>query len=157
VKVFSKIILKVFLFCFAIICLQLSIVQDFLGFSINFPLACIIAFSTMLSMFETVLASVFFMSFVFLLSYDSQLIWAYPVIGIMASKFNPEDIEDKFLVSIVFSLIFGPLLEFFNPNSSGYLNKILYASLSTVIAVIPIYFMIHFFFKQKLKYLSNKA
>jgi hypothetical protein len=140
-----------------LMCLQLALVQEFMGFSLNLPLACIIAFSTLLSMFEAVLASILFMSFVFLLSYDSQIIWAYPLIAIMASKFNPEDIEDKFLVSIVFALIFSPLLELLNPNSSEYLSRILYSSLSTVVTVIPVFFMTKFFFKHKSKSLFNRS
>jgi hypothetical protein len=128
-----------------------------MGFSLNLPFACIIVFSTLLSVYEATLAALIFMSFVFLLSYDSQIIWAYPLIAIISSKFNPEDIEDKFLVSIVFALIFSPIIELFNPHGSDYISKLLYSSLSAVITIIPVFFMTKFFFKHKSKSFFNRT
>ena len=148
-KALTRLNIKIFLFCFLLISLQISTVTEFMGFSFNFPFACIIVFASLLSLYEATLTALIFMIFVSMFSYDSQILWIYPVLAILGTKLNPSNIDDKFLVCIVYVLIFTPLLELFNPSSLGFLARTLNSSLSTIITAIPLFFLVKVLFKRQ--------
>ncbi len=143
-----RLTLKVIGFCFLIIIIQTAIVDDFFGLQLNLPYITLISFASLLGIFENVVASLFFCSMISLLSYDSHVPWIYLIIAIIANKINPENIADKLIVCIVFCLLFTPILEMFNPNSSSYFYRVLSASLINVVSVIPMYFLVDFLFSK---------
>lgn len=143
-----KLALKIIGFCFLIIVLQTSLINSFWGFNINLPFIVVIAFASLLGVYENVIAGLFFCSIISLLSYDNHLPWIYLVLGIIANRLNPENIADKLLICIIFCLILTPLMELFNPNSSRYLYRILSSSLINVVTVIPMYFIVNFVFSK---------
>ena len=148
-KPLTKLTLKIFLFCFFLISLQIAVVTEFMGFSLNFPFACIIVFASLLSLYEATLAALIFMIFVSMFSYDSQILWIYPVIAILGTKLNPSNIDDKFLVCIVYALLFTPLLELFSSSSLSLVARTLNSSLSTIITAIPLFFLVKILFKSQ--------
>lgn len=148
-KPLTKLSLQIFLFCFLLMSLQIAVVSDFFGFTLNFPFACVIAFTSLLTLYEATLAALIFMIFISMFSYDSQILWIYPVIAIIGTKLNPSNIDDKFLVCIAYVLIFTPLLEIFNSSNVNFISRVLNSSLSTVITVIPLFFLVKLFFKSQ--------
>lgn len=148
-KPLTKLTLKIFLFCFALVSLQIAVVTEFAGFSFNFPFACIIVFASLLTLYEATLAALFFMVFIAMFSYNSQILWIYPIIAILGTKLNPSNIDDKFLVCIVYALLFTPLVELFSSSSLGLVARILNSSLSTIITAIPLFFLVKVLFKAR--------
>ena len=71
-----------------------------------------------------------------LLTYDSTIFWSYPLLALLASKINPEQVSAKFLVAVIFSLIFTPVFEFVY---AGSMNSWLTASISNLISSIILF------------------
>lgn len=147
-KPLVQISLKVFILCTLLVMLQTAIIDDLFGFPVNLAFTTIIALATLTNLFEAVLASLLFISFSAMLSYDGFLPWIYLVIAIFASKFNPSNISDKFLVAIFFTLLLTPVNEIFNPYTSTFLYKVMAASIANVVILFPLYFVIKSFFKE---------
>lgn len=146
-KPLSKISLKILLFSFIVINLQIAIVGNCYGFTVNLPFASIIVFAALLSLYEAVFAALIFMVLTSIFSYDSQILWIYPILAFIAVKLNPSHIDDKFLVAVIYSLVFTPLLELFSLSNQEYLARTLNSSLSTIASVILLFFIVKFFFK----------
>lgn len=127
---------------------QTALVDSFFGLQLNLPYVVIISFASLLGLYESVIASLLFCSMISLLSYDSHVAWIYLVIAIVANKLNPENIADKLLVCIIYCLLFTPIMEMFNPNSSSYLYRVFSSSLINVILVIPMYFLVNMIFSK---------
>lgn len=127
--------------------IQISLVSEIAGFIPNLPFACIIVFASVLSLYETALAGLIFMVLITMFSYNSHVLWIYPLIAILAAKLNPASIDDKFLVCIVYCLLLTPILEIFDPSGSGFIAKTLNTSLGVIFTAIPLFFVVKIFFK----------
>ena len=137
------------MFCFVVINLQLALVGDYLGFTFNFPFATVIVFASLLSLYESCLAALIFMVMISCYSYDSQILWIYPIIAFIGVKLNPNSIDDKFLVTIVYSLLFTPLLELFSYSNQAYFTRTLNSCLSTIASVVILFFIVKSLFKSQ--------
>lgn len=133
---------RIAIFSLAIVVLQVSVMQLYWGLEFNLISGAIIALASLLGIYETVLASLIFTIATTMLSYDSSVSWIYIIIAIIASKINPSSIADKFLVAIIYCFLFSPLMAFFDPSSKAYLIKLLNYSFTTVITMIPCFFII---------------
>lgn len=149
-----KLIIKVSIFAFLVVVLQVGFISQFTDAPVNLIFASVIAFASILGLFENVLLSGLFCIASTLLIYDNFIFWIYPTIAILAHKINPSYIADKLLVCIIAVFIFTPILELFNPNSLPYIQKIISALLFNLIATIPMYFVVKMIFYRPKQYLS---
>jgi hypothetical protein len=105
-----------------------------------------IVFASMLGVLENLAASVFFTVFYSMLFHNGDIYWFYPVIAVLASKFNPEQIADKFLICVLYTIFFTALHEIFNPSSLSYFDKIMEGTLVNLITMIPLFLLIKVLF-----------
>lgn len=141
--------IKVFLFCFFILIVQIALVEEFRFSSVNLVFGSLIVFSSILSTTEVILGSVFFTVFSAMLFYNGDILWVYPIVAIGASKFNPEQIPDKFLLCLIYTILLTPVLEIFNPSSLSYLEKVSEGILVNLVSIIPLFFLVKFIFYKR--------
>lgn len=131
--------------------LQVSLVKPIMGLTPNLAFATIIAFASLGSFFETILASLIFATLTTNFSYNSQILWVYVLIALIAVKFNPDNIADKFIVCLGYSLLLTPMLEIFNPMHTDFLERITSAELSNLVSSALMFFVVKLFFSTNKK------
>jgi hypothetical protein len=141
-----KLSIKIGLFAFCIVVAQVAVVSQVTDLPINLPFSAIIAFASLLGLFEVTALSGALCVISTLLVYSNFIFWIYPVIGIIAQRVNPSHIADKLLVSIIGVFVFTPILELFNPSSLNFLQKIISALLFNLITTIILYFLVKLLF-----------
>jgi hypothetical protein len=149
-----KLAIKIVLFALLIILAQVAIVSQITDWPINLAFSAIIAFASLLGLFEVCVLSGTLLTASSLLIYSDFVFWIYPVIGILGQKINPYHIADKLLVSIMGVFLFTPLLELFNPSSLNYFQKIISALLFNLITTIFMFFLVKILFYRPKKALS---
>jgi hypothetical protein len=149
-----KLAIKIVLFALLIILAQVAIVSQLTDWPINLAFSAIIAFASLLGLFEVCVLSGTLLTASSLLIYSDFVFWIYPVIGILGQKINPYHIADKLLVSIMGVFLFTPLLELFNPSSLNYFQKIISALLFNLITTIFMFFLVKILFYRPKKALS---
>ena len=93
-----KLSIKIGLFAFCIVVAQVAVVSQVTDLPINLPFSAIIAFASLLGLFEVTALSGALCVISTLLVYSNFIFWIYPVIGIIAQRVNPSHIVDKLLV-----------------------------------------------------------
>jgi hypothetical protein len=149
-----KLAVKIVLFALLIILAQVAIVSQITDWPINLAFSAIIAFASLLGLFEVCVLSGTLLTASSLLIYSDFVFWIYPVIGILGQKTNPYHIADKLLVSIMGVFVFTPILELFNPSSLNYFQKIISALLFNLITTIFMFFLVKILFYRPKKALS---
>lgn len=146
--------IKIGLFAFLIVIVQVAVVSQLTDLPINLAFSAIIAFASLLGLLEISVLTGALVVGSTLLVYNGFIFWIYPVIGIIAQRINPYHIADKLLVSIMGVFVFTPILELFNPSSLNYLQKIISALLFNLITTIPMYFLVKILFYKPKQALS---
>lgn len=143
--ILNKQFFKVLFYCFLIVTLQVSIVNE-LSANVNLIFCSILVFASLLSFQENLLASSFFTIFSAMLFYDNSIYWFYLIISFVAYRLNPEQIADKFLICLLYAIFFTPVFEIFNPLNMSYLDKLIQSTLVNTLTVIPLFFIVRLFF-----------
>lgn len=143
--------LKVFLYCFLVWIIQTSLITDMfmVDVQVNLIFTSLIVFAAYLGFYETILAAVFFTIFISVLLYDQYIYWLYPIGAIAASLLNPNFIPDKFLICILYTIIFTPLFELMSTSSTGYFDRTVEAVLLNLLTMIPVFILVSLLFKKK--------
>jgi hypothetical protein len=149
-----KLSIKVSIFALLIVAIQVALISQITELPINLVFATIIAFASLLGLFENVLVSGIFCIACTMLVYDSFVFWIYPLLAIITHKVNPTHIADKLLVCIIAVFLLTPIIELFNPSSLSYIQKIVSALLFNLITTIPMYFIVKMIFYKRRQSLS---
>lgn len=144
--------LKIFIFCFLVVNLQLSIIPLLSFPSFNFAFAAILASSILLTSLESFVLATLLAAMSSMLVYDNSIFWLYPVIAVIANKINPPQINNKIFVLLVYCFIFTPALEIFNPSKAGYFINASTAIALNLVASLVMYWVISLTLKDS----SNK-
>lgn len=147
--------IKLLVFCFVVINLQTGLLSDFAPLPINLVLSVILVMSSLLSLYESVLAATILCVGSSLLIYDHHIFWVYPIVAVIASRINPPQIADKFLICIIYNLAFTPLIELLHPNTN-YIHQILTATLANLLCSITLFFIVKFFFPANMRNTYSK-
>lgn len=132
-------IFKLALIALVLVLLQTSLLSGFELLSINLPLAVIFVSSTLLTSTNNLIFASMLTIMVSLMTYDGTIFWSYPLLALVASKINPTQVSAKFLVAIIFSIMFTPVFEFIY---AGSMNNIIAASISNLVSTILLYWLL---------------
>jgi hypothetical protein len=144
-------VFRLFLFCFFVSMVQVSLVQEFTQLNVNLLFSSLIVFAGIRNTKEVILANLFFIILSTMLLYDASIPWIYALVSITASRLNPEQIPDKFLLCMIYTIFLTPIIEAFNPMTSSYIEKISEGILVNLISMLPLFFLIKFFFHKKIE------
>ena len=139
---------KILLFSLLVWSLQTSLFSslDLLGTPINLILCSLIVFASYLSLFEVIVASIFFAAFTSMLLYDAQIYWYYPILAIIARFVNPDQISDKFLVAFFYTLFFTTIYEFFNENTLAFYDRLIGGILVNLLTMLVLFIVVRIVF-----------
>lgn len=140
---------KVVFYCFWIVIVQTSLITDQFPLQINLVFCSLMIFASLFGFFENLVAGIFFCVFSSMLFYNSDIYWFYPIFSIVASKINPEQIQDKFLVCILYVILITPIYEIFNPLNISYTDRLIENVLINVATMTPLFVITKFFFKER--------
>lgn len=135
---------KVCFYCFFVLLLQTALIGDLYltDVQVNLVFCSLIVFASTLTLFETVVAAVFFTVASSMLLFDGDIYWFYIVGAALAAWINPAFIPDKFLISLLYTLTFTPLFELMSPSSTPYWDRTMEAVLLNVLTVIPLFVIV---------------
>lgn len=137
--------IRILIFCLVVINIQISLLSGFVALPFNLVFVSILVLSPLVSAYECVVAATIFCVGSSLLVYDQEIFWLYPVIALTANRINPQQISDKLLICIIYTLLFTPLVELLHP-STNLTGKILTAILTNLLCTVPLFFIVKFFF-----------
>lgn len=146
--------LKILIYCLIIISIQTSFIGQFTSLNINLVFCSLIVFASILGFTENLIAVTLFTTFSAMLFYDGSIYWLYPVLSMIAYKLNPEQIPDKFLICVLYTIVFSALTEIFNPASTGYIDKVMEAVLINTATIVPLYFVTRSLLYKKPDYMA---
>ena len=141
-KLLDWFLLKAALLAFVLLLLQVVFAPK-----VNLLLTCVLVFASMLSIYETLALAVLASTLTAALLYHGAYPWYYLVLGLIASLINPKQIPDKFIVTILYAILFTAAVELFNPNSTAYFDRLVESLPVTAFAAIPLYFLVLLLFK----------
>lgn len=143
--------LKVIAFCLVVSLAQTSLFADtyFADVQIDLVFATLLVFISRLGLFEVIVASLFFAVFTSMLLYDNALYWFYPIVAVLAHKINPDQIADKFLVCILFTIFLTPLYELLNLRDIPYIDRVISGVIVNILLIVPIYVLVKLFFEKR--------
>lgn len=124
--------------------LQLSVAPDF-----NLLFCSILVFAAALPFVWTMWLALLYVIFSSLFFYDSALLWQYLLVAFVAGYFNPKQVPDKFLIVLLYSILFTAFWEFFNPNSLSYLDNLIESVLLNSAMLVPLYFLLRLLFNKQ--------
>ncbi|MDD9898729.1 MAG: hypothetical protein OXU45_07000 [Candidatus Melainabacteria bacterium] len=125
--------------------LQTSLLSSFEALAINLPVVAIFISSALLPAASNLIFATSLAIIVSLMTYGDTIFWTYPLLALIASKINPEQVRSKFLVAIVFSIMFTPVFEFIY---AGNMANITTASITNLVSSIILFWSLKPFFKQ---------
>ncbi len=125
------------------------LIQIIFAPKVNLLLALILVFASLTTLSETLLLSVFAAALTSALLYQEHYPWVYIGVGLLASLLNPKQIPDKFILTLLYAIIFTALTEILNPNSSSYFDRLILSVPLATLAVIPLYFILLYFNKTR--------
>jgi hypothetical protein len=150
-KVFWQII-KLVLFAFLILTLQIAVLKEISDISFNLPLVAIITIASFSSLEISLYSASIFIAAISLLSYDNTIYWAYLIAAFITNQLNPKNLEDKFLVAAFYCSLFTPIFEiFFTPVKEHLINKCIINTLINLATLIPVYFVLKLALSNKKK------
>lgn len=136
-------IIKLALFAFLILTLQISVLKEFTDLAFNLPLVTIIAIASLASLELTLASAAVIVGIISLLSYNSLVYWTFILAALVTNQLNPKNLEDKFLIAAFYCAISTPIFEIiYAPVKEGLINKSIIATLVNLATLIPIYFIL---------------
>ncbi len=145
-----------FLFKAALLALVLLLLQIVFAPRVNLLFTAILVFASLLGFYETLFMAVIAASLSVALLYHSNYPWLYIVFAVLATKLNPKQIPDKFIVSLLYAIFFTAIYECFNPNSSAYFDRLLITLPSAALAATLMHFGVLLVFKDSLPQRKKK-
>ncbi len=135
-----------FLLKAALLAFVLLLLQVVFAPKVNLLFTAILVFASLLSSYETLVLAVIAAALTAALLYSTTYPWYYLLVALIASVINPKQIPDKFIVTILYAIVFTALVEIFNPNSTAYFDRLVETLPATAFAAIPLYFLVLFLF-----------
>lgn len=143
---------KLFFLALILLALQISLVKEITSFNINLPLLSIIAIASFCSLELSLYTAMFYIATTYILSYNNTIIFGYAIAALLCYKCNPKNIEDKFLVAMFYCLVLSPIFEIiYNPIKDNLIQSSIQNTITNMICMIPIYFIVKTTLKVKQK------
>ncbi len=140
--------LDAFLLKAVLLVLALLLLQIVFDPKVNLLFTAVLVFASLLGFYETLVLAVLASSFSVALLYHSNYPWLYIVFALIAAWINPKQIPDKFIVTLLYAILFTAIYECFNPNSSAYFDRLLLSLPATAFAAAIMYFSFLILFKE---------
>jgi|GEM_PF-3061002 len=151
-KFFNSFLLKATLFAFVLLLLQIVF-----AFKVNLLLTAILVFASLLGSYETLILAILALCFSSAFLYNGAYAWHYLLVALVAARINPKQIPDKFIVTILYAIVFTASIEIFNPNSTAYFDRLVETLPLTALAAIVLYFITLFLFRDNIPKRSTRS